>query len=278
MHGDALETFKNITSPNREILGEILTVFRLKYVKHQSMATAKHKFQRLGFNPANQKIIDFTHELQKVAKDAFGVATQPIIEQFNSAKMPAHRKKSNIQALLENGTYEQIVAHLERELELNGLEAPDETQINTVTRQASQQNLQKSKPTCHQCKKPAHYRNQCRQLKRKKDQIQKKTGKVPEITTTTIAVPEQTPTPTLKFQAITRRTIQIIMETEDPGLSSQPVRPVVELTTPQRNVTLEQTQQIDRLPGLDDRKDKNKSSREMLKATQRGMSKLQPKL
>ena len=32
-HGDALQTFKNITSPNRENLGEILTVFRRKYVK-----------------------------------------------------------------------------------------------------------------------------------------------------------------------------------------------------------------------------------------------------
>ena len=38
MRGDALQTFKNITSPNRENLGEILTVFRRKYVKPQSMA------------------------------------------------------------------------------------------------------------------------------------------------------------------------------------------------------------------------------------------------
>ena len=51
MRGDALQTFKNNTSPNRENLGEILTVFLRKYVKPQSMATAKHKFQRLVFNP-----------------------------------------------------------------------------------------------------------------------------------------------------------------------------------------------------------------------------------
>ena len=30
MHGDALQTFKNSTSPNRENLREILTVFRRK--------------------------------------------------------------------------------------------------------------------------------------------------------------------------------------------------------------------------------------------------------
>ena len=33
MRGDALQNFKNITSPNRENLGEILNVFRRKYVK-----------------------------------------------------------------------------------------------------------------------------------------------------------------------------------------------------------------------------------------------------
>ena len=35
MRGDALQTFKNITSPNREKLGEIENVFRRKYVKPQ---------------------------------------------------------------------------------------------------------------------------------------------------------------------------------------------------------------------------------------------------
>ena len=88
MRGDALQTFKNITSPNRENLGEILTVFCRKYVKPQSMATAKHKFQGLLFKAANQKLIDFLEELQKLAKDAFGVAAQAIIDQFIYDKMP----------------------------------------------------------------------------------------------------------------------------------------------------------------------------------------------
>ena len=47
--------------------------------------------------------------------------------------MPPHLKKSINQAHLENGTYEQIVTHLERELELKSLEHPDETQMNTAT-------------------------------------------------------------------------------------------------------------------------------------------------
>ena len=88
MRGDALQTFKNITSSNRETLGEILIAFRRKYVKPQSRAIAKHKLQQLVFNPANQKLIDFLDDLQKLAKNAFGVAAQAIIEQFFYAKMP----------------------------------------------------------------------------------------------------------------------------------------------------------------------------------------------
>ena len=58
MRGDALQMFKNISSPKRDNLTELLIVFRRKYVKPQSMATAKHKFQ-LVFNPVDQKLIDF---------------------------------------------------------------------------------------------------------------------------------------------------------------------------------------------------------------------------
>ena len=93
MRGEALKTIKNVTSPNREKLGEILTVFHRKNVKPQSMATAKQKFQRLVLNAAKQKLIDFLEELQKLAKDAFGVAAQAIIEQFLFAKIPTHLKK-----------------------------------------------------------------------------------------------------------------------------------------------------------------------------------------
>ena len=170
MRGDALQTFKNINGPIRENLGEILAVFRRKYVKPQSLATAKHKFQKLVFNPANQKLVDFLDEHQKLAKDAFGIAAHGIIEQFIYVKMPPHLKKSINQAHLENGTYEQIVTHLERELELNGLEAPDELQINTVSQSTVNANADRTKPTCHYCKKPGHYKNQCRLLKKQREQ------------------------------------------------------------------------------------------------------------
>ena len=172
MRGDALQTFKNINGPTRENLGEIVAVFRRKYVKPQSMTTAKHKFQKLVFNPANQKLVDFLNELQKLAKDAFEIAAHAIIEQFIYAKMPPHLKNSINQAHLENGTHEQIVTHLERELELNGLEAPDELPINNVNQQPTNTNADRPKPTCHHCKKPGHYKNHCHLLKKQREQTE----------------------------------------------------------------------------------------------------------
>ena len=93
MRGDALQTFKTINGPTQENLGKFLLVFRRKYVKSQSMATAKQKFQNFLFNPANEKfVVDFLDEPQKLAKDAFGIAA--IIKHFIYAKMPPHLKKS----------------------------------------------------------------------------------------------------------------------------------------------------------------------------------------
>ena len=162
MKGDALQTFKNINGPTRENLGKILAIFRRKYVKPHSMARAKHKFQKFVVNTANWKLVDFLDELQKLAKDAFGIAAHAIIEQFINVNMPPHLNKSINQAHLENGTYKQIVTPLERELELNGLEATDELQINTVSHNTTNTKADRPKPTCHHCKKPRLYRNQCR--------------------------------------------------------------------------------------------------------------------
>ena len=119
--GDALQRFKNFNGPTRENLGEILAIFLRNYVKPQSMATAKHNLQKLVFNQANQSLVGFRYEHQNLAKNAFGIATHAIIEQFICAKRPPHLKKSINRAHLEQGTYEQIVTHLEKDLELNGL-------------------------------------------------------------------------------------------------------------------------------------------------------------
>ena len=123
--------------------------------------------------------------------------------------MPPHLKKSIIiiQANLEMGTYEQIVSHFERELELNGLEAPDEMQMNTVTQQASKPISEKLKPTCHLCKKPGHKGNQCRQIKKEREQNDiKKVVPVTIIATLRVAI--QNPTPTTKPSVMAMSTVQ----------------------------------------------------------------------
>ena len=101
MREDASQTFKNIIGPIRGNLGEVLAVFRRKYVKPPSIETTKHKFQKFVFNLANKRLVDFLDELQRLAKDAFGIAAHAIIEQFIHAKMPTHLKKSMNQAHLE---------------------------------------------------------------------------------------------------------------------------------------------------------------------------------
>ena len=133
------------------------------------MATAKHKFQKLVFNPANQRLLDLIDEPERLAKDALGIAAHAIIEQFISANKPPHLNKSINQAHFENGTYEQIIIHLQREIELNGLEAPCELQVNTVNQYATRKS-EKPKPTCHHCNKPGHYENQFRQPMKQKQQ------------------------------------------------------------------------------------------------------------
>ena len=87
--------------------------------------------------------------------------------------MPPHLKQSKHRAHLESGPNKQIVRHLEKEIELIDLRAPDGLQYLTNT------NADRSKLTCNHCKKPGHYSNQSRLFKKQKYQAentQKKTG------------------------------------------------------------------------------------------------------
>ena len=130
LRGLALKTFKNIQRTPTTTLEDILKVFRRKYVKPESSASAKHRFNRLFFDPENQKLPNFLEELEESAEKAFGVNAHQMIENLLYAKMPPHLKKSINQAYLENGTYNQIVKHLEREMGLNVLES-DESMVKT---------------------------------------------------------------------------------------------------------------------------------------------------
>ena len=171
---DALQTFHNISSLNKNKLEDILIVFRRKYVKPESVATAKHKWHKLIFDPNRQSLPDFLEELHQGAEKAFGENANQMINSLLYAKLPPHLKRSINTAYLENGTYDEIVQHLERELELNGLEGENAPAI-TINSTQNSSNTTDNKPfnmadaECRYCKEKGHFVRECERLKRKKE-------------------------------------------------------------------------------------------------------------
>ena len=130
---EALQTFRSISATNKKTLDDVLIVFRRKYVNPESQATAKHKWHKLTFDPNTKSLSDFLEELNECAERAFGDNAQHMIDSLLYAKLPPHLKRSLNLAYLENGTYDQIVAHPERKLVLSGLENDEELTIPTMT-------------------------------------------------------------------------------------------------------------------------------------------------
>ena len=171
---NALQTFRNISSSNRQTLEDVLVIFRRKYVKPESQATAKHKWHRLVFDPNTMKLPDFLKELNQGAEKAFGDHAQKMIDSFLYAKLPPKLKRSVNMARLENGSYDEIVAHLERELELNALEESDDLPMATMTSSSTKPKTplstgQLSDITCNYCKEKGHMVKDCEKLKKKKE-------------------------------------------------------------------------------------------------------------
>ena len=93
---NALQTFRNISSANRQTLEDVLGVFRRKYVKPESQATAKHKWHKLVFDPNTMKLPDFLEELNQGAEKAFGEHAQAMIDSLLYAKLPPKLKHGAI--------------------------------------------------------------------------------------------------------------------------------------------------------------------------------------
>ena len=78
LRGEALQTFRNMTEATREHLNDILAGFRRRYVRQQSVATARCKWENLSFNPSQQTFPDFLEQYQKLAQEAYGEDAPPI--------------------------------------------------------------------------------------------------------------------------------------------------------------------------------------------------------
>ena len=171
---NALQTFRNISTANRQTLEDVLIIFRQKYVKPVSQATAKHKWHRLVFDPNTTKLPDFLEELNQGAEKAFIDNAQKMIDSPLYAKLPPKLKRSVNMARLENGSYDEIVAHLERELELNALEESDDLPMASMTSSTTKaktvpSNVQMSDIRCNYCKEKVYMVKDCEKLKKEKE-------------------------------------------------------------------------------------------------------------
>ena len=109
-----------------------------------------------------------------------------MIDSLLDAKLPPKLKRSVNMARLENGTYEEIVAHLESELELNALEESDDLPMATMASASTNQSTLLSNgintnkdARCSYCKATGHYYKSCPKLKKKKE-MEEKDGKKPQ--------------------------------------------------------------------------------------------------
>ena len=178
MRGDALQTFKNITSPDRENLGEILTVFRRKNVKPQSMATAEHKFQRLVCNATNQKLIDFLDGIQNLGKGCIRSCRSSdhwTIHICQNASPPEEMNQPG--AFGEWHIWSDCVTSW-KEVVTEGLWSARWTADKRCDATSRTTKLRKAQTNLPPLQYAGHYRNQCRQLKREKDQARNNTNSV----------------------------------------------------------------------------------------------------
>ena len=109
-----------------------------------------------------------------------------MIDKLLYSKLPPKLKRSVNMARLENGIYEEILAHLERELELNALEECNDLPIATMAslsgkaRNLLSKGIDTNKNNqCSYCKAEDHFWKYCPKLKKKKD-LEFKNSKNPQ--------------------------------------------------------------------------------------------------
>ena len=179
LRGDALQAFCNIEDSKKDSLDEIMTIFKRRFGDYLSMAKARCERDALKFDPSTQKLHEFLDVLQKTAKEAFGSEAQQFIDKAIYAKMPDHVKKILNRAYLEDKPYNDIVLHLEREMHLKGLGAPDEVTLVPLNKIEPAQTKTEPKPAkntaqttkkgyCFYCNNLGHYNAECRKMKRDK--------------------------------------------------------------------------------------------------------------
>ena len=158
LRGNALQAYCNLYDTKKDNLEEVITAFKRRFGDFQSSAKARCEWDALHFDPTKQKLHEFLDALQKTAKEAFGSEAQIFIDKAIYAKMPDHVKKILNRAYLEDKPYNDIVLHLEREVRLNGLGAPDETTLVPLNTVDADKKVQQQRGHCFHCGKYGHYK------------------------------------------------------------------------------------------------------------------------
>ena len=93
---------------------DIIADFCLRYVKTQSVATDRCKWETLTFDQTIQTFQDFLELYQELPPEAYADDAPKFIATYFYAKMPVHLKRVLNKARLETAPYETMVQHLER--------------------------------------------------------------------------------------------------------------------------------------------------------------------
>ena len=132
------------------------------------------------------KLPDFLEERNQKAEKVCGENAKSMIDSLLYVKLPPKLNRSVNTARLQNGTHEEIVAHLERELELNALKVSDESPMATmISASTGNQNLLSNGidtikgAQCTYCKTNDHFWKSCPKLKKKK-RMKDKNGEIPQ--------------------------------------------------------------------------------------------------
>ena len=97
---------------------------------------------------------------------------------LNNSSTPKCRhtcRNQKFRPLRRTACLNRLSKHLEEEIQLKGLEAPEELQINTDSQRKARTNAEEPNTTFHCCKKPEHYGYQGKKryvLKRQKEQVE----------------------------------------------------------------------------------------------------------
>ena len=111
-----------------------MTIFKRRFRDCLSIAQARRERDALKVDPSTQKLHKFLDVLQKTEQESFRTKAQQLIDKAIYAKMPDHVKKTLNSAYLDDKLYNDIVLHLESEMRLNGLGAPNEVTLVTLNK------------------------------------------------------------------------------------------------------------------------------------------------